>query len=208
LNLGNELTPTAWDQRYRQGRDGWDLGQAAPPLAHFLQEHPLAPRPPGRVLVPGCGRGHDARLLARLGFSVTGIDISAEALSEARRLDQPEASSEWLQLDALDPAALQQAGLTTASMIGVVEHTCFCAIDPALRGTYARRMAEVVAAGGWLLGLFWCHARSGGPPFGAQPQRVSALLEDAGFEAEVWGPAEHGVPSRDNEWLGLWRRRG
>lgn len=202
-----DLTPMAWDQRYLQGRDGWDLGQAAPPLQHFLHEHPLAPQPPGRVLVPGCGRGHDARLLASLGFTVTGIDISAEALREARRLDQPEASCQWLQLDALDPMALRKEGLAAGSMIGVVEHTCFCAIDRSLREAYANSMGELVAAGGWLLGLFWCHSRSGGPPFGCQPERVNQLLGGAGFEAEVWGPAQHGLPSRDNEWLGLWRRR-
>lgn len=202
-----DLTPTAWDQRYLEGRDGWELGQAAPPLQQFLNEHPLAPRPPGRVLVPGCGRGHEARLLAGLGFSVTGIDISIEALREARRLDQPGVSCQWLQLDVLDPVALNRAGLAAASMIGVVEHTCFCAIDPARREAYARSMGTLVAPGGWFLGLFWCHSRSGGPPFGSQPEQVNGLLESAGFEAEVWGPAQGGLPSRDNEWLGLWRRR-
>lgn len=203
----SDLTPKAWDQRYLQGRDGWELGKAAPPLAHFLHDHPLAPQPPGRVLVPGCGRGHEARLLNSLGFAVIGIDISAEALREARQLDQPDASCQWLQVDVLDPPALEEAGLGEASVIGVVEHTCFCAIDPALRTAYAQSMGRMVAPGGWLLGLFWCHSRSGGPPFGCQPEQVARWLQGAGFEAEVWGPAHHGLPSRDNEWLGLWRRK-
>jgi SAM-dependent methyltransferase len=70
-----------WDRRYREGRDGWELGQPAPPLQDFFSHHPLAPHPPGRVLVPGCGRGHEARLLAELGFAVVGLDFSAEAIA-------------------------------------------------------------------------------------------------------------------------------
>ncbi|WP_255094263.1 methyltransferase domain-containing protein [Synechococcus sp. J7-Johnson] len=173
-----DLTPNAWDQRYLDGRDGWDLGRAAPPLQHFLHEHPLAPQPPGRVLVPGCGRGHDARLLASLGFTVTGIDISAEALREARRLDQPAASCQWLQVDALDPMALHKEGLAAGSMIGVVEHTCFCAIDPSLREAYANSMGEMVAAGGVVAG----------PVLVPLPQRrTSVRLSTGAGEPALWG---------------------
>jgi SAM-dependent methyltransferase len=74
-----------WDQRYRDGGDGWELGEPAPPLRHFLESDLQAPQPPGRVLVPGCGRGHEAALLAGLGFAVVGLDLSAAALREARR---------------------------------------------------------------------------------------------------------------------------
>ena len=36
----------------------------------------------------GCGAGRSTRFLARLGFHVTGVDISPEMLAQARRLDQ------------------------------------------------------------------------------------------------------------------------
>ena len=35
----------------------------------------------------GCGAGRSTRFLARLGFHVTGVDISPEMLAQARRLD-------------------------------------------------------------------------------------------------------------------------
>ncbi|MEI6360196.1 MAG: hypothetical protein WCO50_07695, partial [Synechococcus sp. ELA619] len=44
-------TPAAalfWDRRYREGRDGWELGQPAPPPQDSLSRFPLAPHPPGR----------------------------------------------------------------------------------------------------------------------------------------------------------------
>ncbi|MGB5135153.1 MAG: methyltransferase domain-containing protein, partial [Prochlorococcaceae cyanobacterium] len=120
--------PQRWDQRYREGGDGWELGQPAPPLATFLRHDPRAPAPGGPVLVPGCGRGHEAALLAELGFPVVGLDFSGEALNEARRLHGPARPGlRWLQADLFDAAALAAAGLGKESLDGVVEHTCFCA---------------------------------------------------------------------------------
>ena len=37
------------------------------------------------VLSLACGQGQDARLLARLGATVTGVDVSAEMMRYARR---------------------------------------------------------------------------------------------------------------------------
>ncbi len=198
----------SWDHRYRRGSDGWELGRAAPPLAQFLSCVEQAPQPPGAVLVPGCGRGHEAALLASLGFVVTGLDFSAEALAEARRLHGPDtASLRWLQVDLFAREALAAAGLGEGSLDGVVEHTCFCAIDPAQREAYLAQMQHLLVPGGWLLGLFWCHRRQGGPPFGSDPGLLEAQLRAAGFTPLVWEPASGSADSRKDEWLGLWRRQ-
>lgn len=142
------LKAAFWDQRYREGRDGWELGQPAAALAQFLSGHPLAPQPPGRLLVPGCGRGHEAGLLADRGFEVVGLDFSAEALREAQRLHGSAAGAlRWLQADLFDAPALAAAGLGGGSLAGVLEHTCFCAIDPGLRPAYGRTVAELLAPG-------------------------------------------------------------
>jgi len=37
-----------WDRRYREGRDGWELGQPAPPMRDFFSHHPLAPKASSR----------------------------------------------------------------------------------------------------------------------------------------------------------------
>lgn len=202
--------PGFWNDRYREGRDGWELGAAAPPLQSFLTGHPLAPSTSsGLVLVPGCGRGHEAGLLADLGFQVVGLDFSAMALADARRLrpEQP-GRLQWLQADLFDAVALEAAGLAPASLEGVLEHTCFCAIDPAMRAAYLSAMAALLRPGGWLLGLFWCHRRPGGPPWGSDPQTLAAQLADAGLRPQLWEPAQGSVPGREDEWLGLWRKPG
>jgi len=201
-----------WDQRYRDGSDRWELGSPAPPLQWFLQEHPEAPRSPGKVLVPGCGRGHEAALLADLGFDVVGLDFSAEAIQEARRIygEQPGQLC-WLQADLLDGVALAAAGLAPGSCDGVVEHTCYCAIDPALRPAYRQVVARLLRPQGWLLGLFWCHGRPGGPPYGSDAEVLQRDFVASAFTQKLWRPAHNSAPGpdgepRDYEWLGLWLR--
>lgn len=197
----------SWDQRYREGTDRWELGRAAPPLELALRSDPRVPRPPGRVLVPGCGRGHEAALLKTLGFEAIGLDVSGEALMEARRIHGlDDGQLRWLQADLFDRLALERAGLGAGSLAGVVEHTCFCAITPAQRPAYLAQMRHLLEPGGWLLGLFWCHSRPDGPPFGSDPRVLAAQIQEAGFRPQLWEPAKGSVASRENEWLGLWRR--
>lgn len=224
---------TRWDQRYRERQDGWELGRAAPPLERFLRLDPRAPRPAATVLVPGCGRGHEAALLAGLGFAAIGLDFSGEALAEARRLHGegtaadvqpsepgtgehliqasgagagPASGLRWLQADLFDGRALAAAELTPAALDGVLEHTCFCAIEPGQRPAYLEVMQRLLRPEGWLLGLFWCHGRPAGPPWGSDPEQLHEQLRAAGFEAQVWEPAVGSVDARQDEWLGLWRR--
>jgi len=159
------------------------------------------------VLVPGCGRGHEAALLAELGFQSIGLDFSGEAIRRARQLHGEERPQlRWLQADLLDPQALAAGGLGPGSLQGVLEHTCFCAIDPARRDAYLEAVVRLLAPGGWLLGLFWCHGRPGGPPWGSDPAALQRLLAAAGLVQQVWEPAQGSLPVRDHEWLGLWQR--
>ncbi len=203
------LSPSQfWDDLYQSGGDAWELGESAPPLRIFLRDHPLAPRPPGRVLVPGCGRGHEARLLAELGFEVVGLDFSAAALAEARRLSAPLGKPvRWLQANLLDSREWSAAGLDAASFDGVLEHTCFCAIPPDQRQNYLKMVHTLLKPSGWLLGLFWCHGRPGGPPWGIAAADLADALEQAGFQQRLWQPALGSIPEREQEWLGLWSRK-
>jgi SAM-dependent methyltransferase len=81
---GTVAEPAFWQELYEQGRDGWDLRGPTPVLARLLGAREVPPA--GRAAVPGCGRGHDARLLARHGHATWGFDFAPAALAEARRL--------------------------------------------------------------------------------------------------------------------------
>ena len=71
--------PEFWDMRWRAGFTPWDAGR----VPRHLRELVASRRPAGRVLVPGCGSGHDVRFLAECGLDVEGIDFSEAAIEAA-----------------------------------------------------------------------------------------------------------------------------
>lgn len=143
-----------WDHLYSDDNAGWELGRATPPLVEYFNMY----TPAGlRTLVIGCGRGHEARMLARLGAQVTAIDLSPRAIAAARSLDDPTVENiEYRVADLFAP--------TSERYELIVEHTCFCAIDPGRRDEYVERTADALVPGGALVGLFYAHGRGGGPP--------------------------------------------
>src|SRR5271163_4354990 len=74
--------PENWEARYLTGDMPWEKGEASPGLVDFLAAHPKLSR--GTVCVPGCGTGHDARVWARAGFDVTGIDLAPSAIKQSQ----------------------------------------------------------------------------------------------------------------------------
>ena len=121
--------PTYWEGLYAERQDGWELGEPAPSLQACLASD-RSFTPGARVAVPGCGRGHDARLLARHGFAVTGFDFAEAAVTEARQLASRERLAATFERRDVFTLASDHGGLFDA----VWEYTCFCAIDPDRRG--------------------------------------------------------------------------
>lgn len=168
-----------WDAAYDEKRDGWELGGPSPVLARALSNlHPTG-RPRG--VVPGCGRGHEVIALAEAGVEAVGLDFAAQAVAGARALIQTREATGTLKAPAsvveLDLFAALDAGLGQFDL--AVEHTCFCAIDPARRDEYVAVLAGLVRPGGLLLGVFYAHDRPGGPPFTTTEAEVRARLEAA-----------------------------
>ena len=110
-----------WEGSYGRGETPWDKGAPSPGLVAYLAENEVR----GRVLVPGCGLGHDVRALARGGAEVEGLDISPTAVARAREF--PPAGSEKYRHGDLFALERDLVG----AFDWVWEHTCFCAIEPA-----------------------------------------------------------------------------
>lgn len=72
-----QFTQEFWDDRYRSAGRLWS-GQPNPQLV--AQTAGLTP---GDALDAGCGEGADAIWLARRGWNVTAVDVSAVALERA-----------------------------------------------------------------------------------------------------------------------------
>lgn len=199
---------TDWEQHYRDRFTPWDKGAPAPSLVDWLAAHPGEMR--GRVMVPGCGLGHDARAIAASHpeAEVVGLDISPTAVAMAREL--PAVGTErYKEGDLFD---LPEGML--AAFDWVWEHTCFCAIDPALRDAYVRAVWTALRPGGQLLGVFYLdpydddHQPGSGPPHGASLAEIEERFVNSGrFEiSEHFVPA-HAYPGREGRELLVRMRR-
>jgi SAM-dependent methyltransferase len=210
-----------WDGLYAEGQDGWELGGPSPALEAWLDAggtfessaagartwppHSPSPRTTrdAHLAVPGCGRGHDARLLARRGYRVTAFDFAEAAVAEARRLAAA---------DGVDLAVEQRDVFTLArdhreAFDGVWEYTCFCAIDPGRRAEYADVLHAILKPAGLLLACFY-PVREGrdGPPFPVSREDIASALAGRFTVLTEGAPARSPERRLDLERLVLARR--
>ncbi len=193
-------SPKKWEADYQGKTDGWDLAGPTPVFRRLAASGRF---PPGRMLVPCAGRGHDAREFARHGFDVTAVDFSPTAIREMKRLADPEAPIEILQHDMFTlPHAFD------GSFDYVLQYTCFCAIDPKRRGDYADLIARLLKAGGIYIDLaFPLDGRPGGPPFAVSESEIADLFEARGFKLVSQEKPEESVsPRRNAEELLIFRK--
>lgn len=193
------LHADAWDERWRDGNTPWDMGHATPVLVDAVERGLVEPC---RVLVVGCGAGHDARFLAERGFDVVAVDHSSSAVEHARDLaEQAGVGLAIVEADLFDlPADLGGFDL-------VFEHTCFCAIDPLRRDEYVDAVAAVLRPGGRLLGVFFDIHTEEGPPFGASHAELEHRFGRR-FDLVTLEPATKSHEKRaGKELVGLFERR-
>jgi len=178
--------PEFWNTRYASGRTPWDCGGVPPALTRFLAAHPGAGR---RVLVPGCGRGHELAAFAAAGWAITGIDFSPPAVAQAReRLGR-----------ALAPCLV--AGdffshvFSAAPFDLVYERTFLCALPPDRWSAIAARTAALVKPGGMLAGIYFFGDQDDGPPFGLEPNEAARLFaRDFALVVDEAIPADESLP--------------
>lgn len=138
-----------WDRRYTHGDIGWTL--APHPLAvaeltvvaRDVPSGPAAARP--RALDLGAGAGRHTLWLARRGWQVTAVDISAVALERIRRQTAKEPELEvttvLADLDSYEPAR----NTFDLALITYVH------IEPAQRAALLARASRALAPGGRLV---------------------------------------------------------
>jgi len=172
---------TDWENHYRNQHHPWDRGDSSPALDHWLADGSLAP---GRILIPGCGRGHEAVDLARRGFQVTALDIAPTALAHLeRQLEKAGVTAERVCDDALTwrPASPFDA---------IYEQSCLCAPDPGHWSAYEAQLQAWLKPGGKLFALFMQTGKDGGPPYHCDMAAMDSL-----FPAQHWH--WEGTPHRE-----------
>ncbi|MEI7973156.1 MAG: methyltransferase domain-containing protein, partial [Bdellovibrio sp.] len=165
-------TEKVWEDLYQNQSTPWDLGGPAPAFVDLL---PRLRLPRQRVLVMGCGEGHDAIFFAEAGHRVTAVDLSLTALQRARQRDV-HSLVEWRCEDAF-----QTPGVFDL----VVEHTFFAALPPGRRPDLVRLWRQKLNGDGFLMGLFFAMPKRDGPPFGGSEWELQKRLGNR-FQPLVW----------------------
>ena len=188
-----------WDSAYASGELPWDKGAPAPPLVEFLDRQKVT----GRVLVPGCGLGHDARAIALAGADeVVGVDLSPMAVEGARAMDNPTN----LRFEAGDFLAAPPGGFDW-----VVEHTLISGLNPDLRKLYAPAVHKALQPGGHYLAIFFLTPWDEGevadpPPWGITEQEIGGMFGGEFEVVERWEPMRHFEGRVGRETMGWFRK--
>lgn len=156
-----------WQNRYENEATAWDIGYASPPLCAYIDQ---LENKNLDILIPGAGYGHEAVYLYRQGFkNVRVLDFSKKALNILCE-KHPELPKNWLlQADFFN----HEGGYDL-----ILEQTFFCAIDPALRGSYAKKMYDLLRPGAKLSGVFFDFERERKePPFGGSQTEYLQLFK-------------------------------
>ncbi|MDD4885590.1 MAG: methyltransferase domain-containing protein [Thiomonas sp.] len=168
-----------WNERFRSRTTGWDRGGVHPQLLRCLASGELLPC---RILVPGCGAGHEVLHLAAAGFEVTALDYAQQAIDLLRqRLREQGLRAEVLQADVRQWEAPQPFDV-------IWEQTCLCALYPDDWNQYAQRLHRWLAPQGRLFAQFMQTNKPGaeegwiqGPPY-----HCDILAMRAVFPSSLW----------------------
>jgi SAM-dependent methyltransferase len=163
INSMPTLNGIYWENRYQKGDTGWDMGSASTPLLDYcsqLNNKDL------KILIPGCGNGHEAFAMAALGFTnITLLDVAPSPLDQFKEKNSPLVNAGIVSLLCEDFFDHQN----TYDLI--LEQTFFCAIHPAERDQYAKTMFNLLKPQGKLAGLlFNFQLTEEGPPFGGDTE--------------------------------------
>jgi methyl halide transferase len=185
-----------WQRRYEENDTPWDKGLPAPPLVSFLREKSIS----GRVLIPGCGKGHEVRLLgAQRDTSAVGLDISTTAIAQAKALSGLSAEKGNVTFQVGDFFNLGPDLKNAFDWI--VEHTCFCAIEPQQRPDYVLAASAALRDGGKFFGIFYLTPNvESGPPFEVSRAELSRQFDPHFKLLEEWVPTD-AFPGREGREL-------
>ncbi len=154
-----------WDRQYREGRPVWDSDRPTSELVRVVEAEDVAPC---HALELGCGTGTNAVWLARRGFTVTAIDLSPEAIRQARRRARDAGVAvRFLQGD------LRRLPESLGPMDFFVDCGCFGALERADADGYLGALARLTRKGALGLVLTGNDAE---PTDGVGPPGLSAAL--------------------------------
>mgnify|MGYP006081386879 FL=1 len=160
------LSKNFWESRYEKETTGWDLGEVSSPIKAYFDQ---VENKSLRILIPGCGNGHEVEYLFNLGFdNVHAMDLAEEPLLNLlKRVPTfPEEHIIFGDFFAF-----------SGEFDIIVEQTMFCAIDPDLRSAYASKCEGLLAENGKIVGVMFNLEFADGPPYGGSKEEYMTYFD-------------------------------
>lgn len=150
--------PDYWNLRYLKDNTPWDFDGVPADLRAFLKKKVKGTK----VLIPGCGSGHEIIAFADAGYDVTAIDFAPIAIDRARRMVGPTLAKQVLLGDFF------QHDFPGQSFDMIYERSFVCSLLPGDRAAYRDRLAQLLKYRGLLIGYYYYKKSElvDGPPYG------------------------------------------
>jgi len=170
-----------WEERYQEGDTGWDRGGASPALMQWLDDGHV--KEGARVLIPGCGYGHEVIELASRGHAATGLDIAPSAITALNHSlnNMSASSSEAVCVDLFDYEP-------SVNFDAVYEQTCLCTMTPTEYVQYEQKLHGWLKDGGVLLLLLMQTGDPEGPPFHCDLKEMRQLFNPSRWSWPTQSP--------------------
>ncbi len=186
MNNPKVLDQNYWENQYKNKATGWDLGKVSPVIKEYID---TLNNKNCSILIPGCGNSYEAEYLVTQGFTnITIIDIAPTVLEVLCVKFANTTAIKIVQGDFF-----QHNGQYNL----IIEQTFFCALNPNLRSAYVKKMKELLAPNGILVGLLFNRTFESGPPFGGNIEEYQQLFQQD-FEIKMIEIAKNSIPARAN----------
>jgi thiopurine S-methyltransferase len=161
------LDQSFWEKQYKINQTGWDIGYISSPIKQFFDS---IKNKEIKILIPGCGYGHEAEYLFLNGFkNISIIDISKTAIKEFKTRVPNFPEKQIFINDFFNHNYKYDL---------VLEQTFFCAINPKYRMKYVEHCHKILKKNGFITGLlFNQNFKKNHPPYGGSEEEYKTLFK-------------------------------
>ncbi len=183
-------TEKNWEERYRIGDTGWDMGMISPPIKTYIDQ---LRNKNLKILIPGAGNAYEAEYLFKKGYkNVFVVDIAETPLKNFSQRTPVFPKNQLLHTDFFEIQGQYDL---------IIEQTFFCALNPKLRMAYAEKMKLLLKPEARLVGvLFDFPLTENGPPFGGSKEEYLKYFDDK-FKIKSLGRCYNSHPKRQGKEL-------
>ena len=182
--INSEHDRRYWEERYKKNEASWDVGCVSAPLKEYIDQ--LTDKRV-KILIPGCGNGHEAQYLHEHGFSnVFVIDLAQQALDNLRERTPDFPLQQLILGDYFSHEGEYDL---------ILEQTFVSSLEPRLRPAYAKKTHDLLVPYGKLVGVLFDFELDFGPPYGGTKSEYKGYFKKL-FNIRAFETCYNSIESR------------